>query len=158
MRCHLTGVSDGYKYPCKYSILFLITLSVLYISVWNIDIINLSFHVLNFVYVVTDMFISGVPVRMLDVYQPMTFYTIYAIFTILYWMAGGTNLKGDPYIYHVLNYGQNFGLAMLVLAGVIFGIVPLLHTSMYGLYKLRIIIYNRWYSGKITCEMNGKSD
>jgi len=78
---------------------------------------------------------------MLHFYQPFVFGVIYAIFSVSYWAAGGTNHHDEIYIYSVLDYKNNPTKASIWLLVLFIGIV-LTHLLMYAIYRLRVYLYS----------------
>ena len=58
-------------------------------------------HGLNAVIVVIDIFITGMPIRVLHFYLSVLFGVAWSIFSIAYDFSGGTNFTDKPYIYAV---------------------------------------------------------
>ena len=107
----------------------------------TLNIVIVTTHISNLIYVLVDMFVAGIPVRMLHFYQPMTYGAMYAIFAIIYWKCGGKNESGKGHIYDLIDYDNSPGMAIAIVLGLIFIIVPLVHSVMFGFYKLRVRLY-----------------
>ena len=60
------------------------------------------------------------PVRILHAYQAVCYAIIYGIFTLIYWQAGGTDERGNPYVYKVIDYGNDPKTAVAWIAFLIF--------------------------------------
>ena len=109
---------------------------------WQLTLVDVSAHAVNSIYVVCDVCVTGIPVRMLHFYQTLIFGAAFAIFSLIYWVAGGTNWEGKDYIYSSLDYTNKptttaiSWLAVLVSCAV-------LHLLMYGVYRLRAYLYSR---------------
>ena len=58
-------------------------------------------HGLNAIFVLLDIWITAMPIRVLHFYIPMLFDVVYVIFSVIYDYSGATNAKGNTYIYHV---------------------------------------------------------
>ena len=78
---------------------------------------------------------------MLHFYQPFVFGVAYAIFSVSYWAAGGTNHLDEIYIYSVLDYKNKLARALIWLLVMFIGIV-LIHMLMYAIYRLRVYLYS----------------
>ena len=101
------------------------------------DGLDISMHLLNSVFMLTDTFLSNVPVRLFHVIYAMLFYLAFVIFALIYWASDGTNVQGMPYIYSGLDFTDRPGKA----AGAIFlymfvGLV-LSQLFLFTLSKLR---------------------
>ena len=123
--------------------------SILYFSLiyegGEIDGVNANTHLINAIVALIDIFISGIPVRVLHFYTTLSFSATYIVFTGIYHAAGGTNVQDDSFIYSVIDYGNNPGSALGWALGVTFGIVPLCHLAVYGLYSIRFwLTYYLW--------------
>ena len=102
---------------------------------------DISVHALNSIFILTELFTGKLPVRILHYFYVMIFSIVYALFTVFYWVAGGVNGRGDPYIYNILDYQNGKpGIIAAVLLCSIFILSPLVQFTLYVLYKLR----HRW--------------
>ena len=102
------------------------------------DFMDVSIHALNSLFVLIELFMGSIPVRLLHVVYVMIFSSIYSIFTVVYWAAGGVNDRGKSYIYNVIDIENgNAGVAAGILIATVFLIVPLIQLLLFGLYKLR---------------------
>ena len=110
---------------------------------FDVQIVNITTHAVNVAYVVLEFCISGIPVRILHFYQIFIFGLVYCIFTVIYWMAGGTNNHGKPYIYSVLDYGEDPGKAALWVVLIHIAVV-LVHCVWSALYELKSMVYKRF--------------
>ena len=98
---------------------------------------------MNSMIMIIDIFITAVPVRWLHFFHAFIYGVIYLIFSVIYWAAGGTDPAGNPFIYPVLDWGGNPGQAAGLSVGLAVIGLPLFHTFVYGLYRLRLVIYKR---------------
>ncbi len=95
---------------------------------------------MNLVTLLIDFTVCGMPVRLHHAWVSYIYGIIYILFTIIYWRLGGTGGNGKPYIYPILDYSGNPGLA----AGTILGLgvaIFLIHAFWTGLYILKQKIY-----------------
>ncbi|CAH1780411.1 unnamed protein product, partial [Owenia fusiformis] len=108
--------------------------------------VDAATHAVNSVYVIIDLLFTAIPVRLLHFIYPLIYVIIYALFSAIYQAAGGTNAYDLEYIYSVLDW-RNPGRAILVvfILGII--VLPLLHTGVFGLYKLRVFTFNKYFPG-----------
>lgn len=58
-------------------------------------------HGVNGVFVLIDIWITAMPIRVLHFYVPMVFGVVYVIFSVIYDYSGATNALGSAYIYRV---------------------------------------------------------
>ena len=100
---------------------------------------DISVHALNSFFILTELFTGKLPVRILHWVYVMIFSIIYAVFTIIYWAAGGVNGRGDPFIYRILDYenGKPGSIAAVLLCSV-FIVAPLIQFILYGLHRIRL--------------------
>ena len=118
-------------------ILFHIIFIVTYVISFStaIDFANANHHLINSVYVFTDVWITGVPFRILHFWHTEIYGIAYLIFSLIHWGAGG-----DP-IYPVLDYSNDPTTAAICIVGLAFVGVPLFHMIMFGCFWLRVLIY-----------------
>lgn len=86
---------------------------------------------------VIELLITGVPIRFYHFYYTEIFGAVYVVFTGIYHAAGGTNVMGRPYIYGILNYGDEPGSATGLALGVILVLLPVMHFFFYLVYVAR---------------------
>lgn len=73
------------------------------IEIHKIDTLNIMVHVLNSVIMLIDLAIVGHPIRLSHVYFTTGIGLAYAVFTGIYFLAGGTN-RSVIAIYTTLHY------------------------------------------------------
>ena len=99
-------------------------------------------HIINSVYVILNICVTGMPTRFLHVHFPVIFGACYSLFSLFYYLAGGTNHTESPYIYPALNW-QNPGTASLYCVIVVVVATPVVHFVLFGLHSLKVFIYNK---------------
>lgn len=104
-------------------------------------------HTLNTVFVVVDVFVNAVPVRVLHLVYPLVFGVVYAIFNAVYFINDGLGPDGRPYAYYVLDWRNPLGSAVTCFLGLI--LCTLVQGVLYGLYRVRI-----WFHGKLTSRID----
>lgn len=62
------------------------------------DAVNLMVHVLNSIFMMIDLAIVGHPIRLNHAYFTTGVGVCYAIFSVIYFLAGGTNRYVELYI------------------------------------------------------------
>ncbi|KAK3752362.1 hypothetical protein QZH41_000362 [Actinostola sp. cb2023] len=72
----------------------------------GINGINVTFLILNSVFITIELLISNIPIVLLHFFYSHVFQSIYILFTVIYWAVGGTDERGDSYIYKALDYGR----------------------------------------------------
>ena len=105
----------------------------------GLTLANTSTHIANSLYVLVDVSVTAIPVRIAHVLHVLVFAITYVAFTIIYWAAGGTSADGNTYIYSVIDYGNTPSKAADWLIGV-FVALTFLHFAMYALYRLRVFV------------------
>jgi len=104
-----------------------------------VDFDNVNKHIINSVYVFVDVFITGIPVRLLHFLYSLAFGTVYIVFTLVYWAADGRNVHGDPFIYSILDYSNDPSTAVTWLV-VVYVFLVVCHCATYALYRLRVLL------------------
>lgn len=103
-------------------------------------LINCTTHGLNGLFVIVDTLVTRTPVRMLHFYQCTCLGLVYGMFSALYWLLGGTNHLGQPYIYKPLDY-SNFNMALATILLAAFVAAPIIHCWIFFLYRFRLFIH-----------------
>lgn len=104
-------------------------------------------HTLNTVYVVLDMFINAIPIRVLHLFYPLSLGIIYAIFNAVYFINDGVGPNGRPYAYYVLDWRNPLGSAITCFLGLILCVI--VQILLYGIYRLRL-----WFHRKLMARIN----
>ena len=113
---------------------------------------SLMTHLINGIMAVADILLTGIPVHLLHVVYILCFSSTYASFAGIYFAANGTNVHGEPFIYDVIDYGNEpeTAAAYTIVVGVIF--YPLMHLILYCLYLAREgLLYHVW---RFCCHRN----
>lgn len=103
---------------------------------------NINTHLTPAIVAVIEVWVVGIVLNIYHVYMIILLGTIYGIFTVIYWGAGGLGWQNTPYIYFFLDYRNNPGLAVGILVGCIFLFFPAMYFILYGMSLLR-----RWLVG-----------
>lgn len=118
--------------------------------------VNFNTHGTQAIVSVIELLISGIPIRFYHFYFTPIFGGVYVIFTGIYFVAGGTNVIGRQYIYSVLNYGANPGMAVGLALGVVLGFVPVVHFVFHLVYIARYWIVYLIYGQRSTSKLQSK--
>ena len=104
---------------------------------FHVGEIDITFHLLNSVFMLTETCLSSIPVRIFHMVYAMLYGILYVLFSVVYWLLGGTNDSGDRFIYPILDYGGEPYTAVVLV--VLFGVVglPVAQLVHFGLFKLR---------------------
>jgi len=97
--------------------------------------IQIITHGGNFVLVWQDNMDNRLPYRWLQIYAPFVLSLVYIAFTKVYYLAGGTDWNGAPYIYKVLDW-RNPAATLKLVAGLVFVGLPVL----YGFFLIVVAI------------------
>ena len=101
--------------------------------------VDLETHALNVVYIVFNLMVTGIPVRLLHVWYSLVFGVTYTLFTLFYYLAGGTNADENPYVYRVIDWRKpGTAIAVSVVVGIV--ATTIMHLVIYGLYCLKMFI------------------
>lgn len=112
------------------------------------DGLDISTHLLNTIFILIDVFLSCMPIRLYHVIYPMLFFFIYIIFTVIYWASDGTNVQNKFYVYKSIDYTENPGSAVGFILGYMFIALVLTQLILFGLTKLRSWISEKFYRGR----------
>ncbi|XP_023032223.1 protein rolling stone [Drosophila willistoni] len=99
---------------------------------------NLWTHAMPSLLFTVDHMIVAQPSRILHFIYPFFFGLIYGIFTIIYYLLGGLDVRDRTYIYSMLNHAiphQSLGTMALITL-----LIIACSTFHYGLYRLRVFI------------------
>ena len=104
----------------------------------NVAFLDVVTHAFNTVFVLTELFLGRVPIRLLHFLYTLVYLTLYVIFSVIYWQSGGYNAKGKPYIYEILDYeNKNAGVITALVLALVVVAPPLTQLAMLGIHKLR---------------------
>ncbi|XP_076869728.1 protein rolling stone [Brachyhypopomus gauderio] len=120
---------------------FSLCVSFLYWAMYNsqhaLTIFTINLHLVNSVQTVLDLLLSSVPVRLCHCLYTLLAATLYVGFILIYWLAGCTNLSGQPYIYSFIDFGgRPLVAALFILAVYLLGL-PCFHFVLWNLQLLR---------------------
>ncbi|XP_038668627.1 protein rolling stone-like isoform X1 [Scyliorhinus canicula] len=109
-----------------------------------IDSTNINMHVINSVLVLLELSVTAAPIHLAHFVYTLTYCLTFVVFTVIYWAAGGTNLRGKPYIYRSLNYEEKPGPAVGFIIVSICILIPLLQFLVWNLHFLRRHLYLKY--------------
>jgi len=110
-------------------------------------------HGVNSIGVLVDLFLGARPLYFLHVYQSIIALVSYAIFTLIYWAAGGLGIEGEDWIYPIIKWDEP-GNTMIVVA-VLFVATFVLQGVFVGLHLLRDYIYTKCIQRPLLDEAHG---
>ncbi|XP_063397369.1 protein rolling stone-like [Mytilus trossulus] len=112
---------------------------LIYSSSSTTTAVNIETHGLNMVYVLVNLFLTGIPVRFYHLFHPMVFGAAYVMFSIIYTVSGGTNAQEKSYIYSTFdwsNTGYTTGLSLIT----VLVAIPICHIILFLLFLLRTFV------------------
>ncbi|XP_056315162.1 uncharacterized protein LOC130230235 isoform X2 [Danio aesculapii] len=98
---------------------------------------NINIHFINSVQTAVDLLLSFTPVHLTHFIYPVLAAILYIIFAVVYWLMGGTNRSGQPYIYSILDFGGRPLVATLSILGVCLVCLPFCQFLLWKLQLLR---------------------
>lgn len=110
--------------------------SALYTGV-EIDGLIVNEYILAAVFMLIEVTISNIPIRILHFIYSHVFGSIYVLFTVIYWGAGGKDKNGNHYIYKKLNYQENPVAAIFTVFFVLIILQFLVHMFLFVLFRFR---------------------
>lgn len=103
------------------------------------EVINLTTHGFNMVFLIVDLLLSSFPIRLLHVVYPLVFVLCYLISSIVIFYVNGEGLYG------MLIYTPGYaGKITGIWFGVLCVLVPLIQLILYALYKLRLLLVKKF--------------
>ena len=99
--------------------------------------LDITTHLINSVLIVVDVMLSTIPVRILHVVYPWMLGFSYALLTVIFWAAKGSNARNQPYIYSYIDYNKTPAMSSGIIVGFLLVGQPLIQAIVFGLYKLR---------------------
>ncbi len=134
---HWATALVGLQYSVAITILFWVFFNDPSDQELTLSISSIHVHMLNGIIGFLDTWITGVPFRILHFVYGVMFGSAYVVFSGLYFAGGGTDVENKHYIYPVLDYGNNPGLAagVAVGCGLVFTIA--LHFTFYFMFLVR---------------------
>ena len=109
-----------------------------------LDGLTITLHILNSVFMLLEIVMSHMPVRLLHVIYSHIFLAVYVLFSVIYWAAGGEDAYGHKYVYDALDYESKPGVAVLTVFVLMIVCQPASHVVFYALVSLR-----RWLVIKV---------
>lgn len=158
---HWAAALVGLQYPVAITILFWTFFNDPSIQEQTLSISSIHVHMLNGIIAFFDTWITGVPFRILHFVYTLLFGCTYVVFSGLYFAGGGTDVGNKSYIYPVLDYGGNPGLAAGVAIGCGLLFTTALHFTFYFMFLARYwlsrVVQTRLYGRKVEDETKGQN-
>lgn len=120
----------------------------LFLEVQSLDLLNLMVHVLMAAIMFIDLLIVGHPVRLI----PDLFYTTgvafcYSIFSLTYFLLGGTDRKQNHAIYPLVDWKKQGKTLVVIMSAIFF--VAVIHVLVCFLCKIKFLIHKKFFVKKI---------
>lgn len=115
-------------------------------NLYSLDSLNL--HMINGIFAVVDLWLSGVPVRVYHVVYSIGFGWAYVVFTALYYAAGGRDPEGNRFIYPFLDYGSNPRAAVVLAISCAVLFVGSIHFIFFLNYVVRQYITTKLHQSQ----------
>lgn len=142
----------GFKFYWALHNIALITSFAVTIIYWSIlhndkiplDAANILSHAMNSVIMFLDILIVAYPLRLYHVIQPIAFGVSFGIFSYIYYVCGGVNLHGHPFIYNVLDWRKPEKASITVFGTLTLAII--VHILLFWIYKLRVYVQRKFFT------------
>ncbi|XP_014275598.1 protein rolling stone [Halyomorpha halys] len=107
-------------------------------EIHKMNVVNISSHICNSIIMLIDLFMVAHPVKLVDIVFPLFYSLLYTGFNIIYFLCGGTDRKGNPYVYKVLDWRRpvhaisfvHGGLLLLIIIFIIVWLLSILRRSI----------------------------
>lgn len=113
---------------------------------------DIHLHLITTLYTLADLMIHSSPRRAHHVIYPLIYAMAYLVFTVIYYVCGGLDPKGNTGIYPILDWAKP-GLTAGVAAGSVVAFL-LLHAATWGLVKWRLHLHGRWLGRRVTATVD----
>ncbi|XP_071083267.1 protein rolling stone-like [Haliotis cracherodii] len=108
----------------------------------SLTLLRFILHGMNSIYVLSNLLITAMPVRVYHVIFPVIYGVIYTVFSVVYHILGGTNDKGERYIYKILDWSNLKRTLPLVFLST-FVALPCLYLVVFFIHKLRVYMHSK---------------
>ncbi|CAH0727507.1 unnamed protein product, partial [Brenthis ino] len=114
--------------------------------------LDIAIHGVNSIIMLTHLLSSSHPTRFLHLVHPFGFALTYVLFNIIYYLAGGTDPFGDPWVYPVVNWDKPGPATAVVIITVL--LLIFLHFVTISLTAIRDSIANCLIRPNVTVNVN----
>ncbi|XP_072164350.1 uncharacterized protein [Diadema setosum] len=144
-----TGPEDKLRYQIQWLLFNITATPCLIVLVFNLwirfyaplfgvpKLFTVSIYDLPPAVCLIEIFVSLMVVRFVHVVYPFSYLLIYLFFAVIYWVAGGTDPFGNPFIYFYLDFENTPGITAATVVAVAFGTL-LFQAIFKGLYAIRV--------------------
>ncbi|XP_076447358.1 uncharacterized protein LOC143284532 [Babylonia areolata] len=110
-------------------------------QIGDVNLYDINIHGINSVMILIDTAVGARPVRLLHALYPILFGATYVVFSVIFWAVDPEN---NVLYKDVLDWNQP-GISIGVVLGLAVIGIPLLQLAHFGLYKLRLKLYQFVY-------------
>lgn len=110
-------------------------------SYHHVDFLNIMIHVSNSVLMLVDLCVAGVPFQLRCFWWCPLFTSFYIIFSVVYYLAGGLDKRGQHRIYNILDWEKPWRTLLVCAGGLTF--LVLTHCLLYFLAGFRDRAYEK---------------
>ncbi|XP_034237063.1 protein rolling stone-like isoform X2 [Thrips palmi] len=100
-----------------------------------LDALNILVHAANSALMIMDILLAAHPLRLLHAFWPLLFVTIYLSFSLVYFLAGGTDRMDRTCVYPVLDWAKPTRTTVVCVLGLSF--VVAVHTAVWAMHLAR---------------------
>ncbi|GFO44002.1 protein rolling stone [Plakobranchus ocellatus] len=97
-------------------------------------------HLINSVFVISNLLVSAMPVRLIHGVYPVIYTGLYIAFTAIYHAVDGSDVHGKSDIYPQLDWNEAFPTVVTVVIGLLV-VIPLLHCVVFALFTFRVYVF-----------------
>ncbi len=122
-----------------------ILVTVIYWSLLRAPIpilLDLTIHAFPCLLGFIDVLVTPIPVRLQHAVYPIAYGSLYVIFTVIYWAAGGTDPNGNTGIYPGLLDWEDPATTCITIACSMVA-VCVSQIILWGIYKLKMVMVRR---------------
>lgn len=125
-----------------------------FIFLGPVNMIDIITHGFNGIYIIINLFITAIPIRLLHLWHSIAMGCVYCTFTLIYYLAGGRGGFNKVYIYGFIDWTRPIrALFYYFLIGVVCTVV---WAGLFGLYKTRLCIDSKY--GAVNTEEESVTD
>ncbi|XP_012938869.1 protein rolling stone [Aplysia californica] len=119
------------------------------------DAVEVTVHALNSLFVIANLLVTALPVQILHFVYPAIFVVLYFLLNLVYFLADGTDMRGNDVIYKAVDWNSAFPTTLTIALGILVA-VPLGHLLMFSIYTFRLFLYSLSTRGSYSTSGKGK--
>ncbi|XP_076762451.1 protein rolling stone isoform X1 [Xylocopa sonorina] len=100
---------------------------------------NVMVHMCNSILMVLDFCIAGIPFRLRNFWWCFLIVFSYILFSVVYYLCGGLDKNGEPYIYKILDWKKPIQASVVCVGEIVF--VTITHSVLCLLEHIKIRLY-----------------